>query len=57
MVWMVVEVFEGVVGSDEADLVVIEGPALVEVSCDVGAVEVDRLVAWLRRWVRATARR
>jgi hypothetical protein len=38
------EVFEGVVGSEHADLAVAERPALVEVSCDVGPVEVDGLV-------------
>ena len=41
----VAEVFEGVVGSDDADLVVGEGPALVEVSCDVAAVEVNGFIA------------
>ncbi len=42
----IAEVFEGVVGADEADLAVAEWPALVEVSCDVGSVEVDGFVAW-----------
>ncbi len=42
----VAEMFEGVVGAENADLAVAEGPALVEVSCDVGTVEVDRFVAW-----------
>ncbi len=41
----VVEVFEGVVGADEADFVVFEGPAVVEVSCDVGPLEIDGFVA------------
>ena len=41
----VVEVFEGVVSADEADLAIAERPALVEVGCDVGVVEVDGLVA------------
>ncbi len=37
----VAEVFQGVVGSEHADLAVAERPALVEVSCDVGTMEVD----------------
>ena len=41
----VAEVFEGVVGADEADLAVAEWPALVVVSCDFAAVEVDGFVA------------
>ena len=40
----VAEVFERVVGSEDADLAVAERPALVEISCDVGTVEVDGLV-------------
>ena len=38
------EVFESIVGPEHADLAVAERPALVEVSCDVGTLEVDRLV-------------
>ena len=49
----VVEVFEGIVGAEDADLAVAEGPALVEVSCDLAAVEVDRFIA--RGGVEATA--
>ena len=41
----VVEVFEGVVGSEDADLAVAEGPALVEVGCDLTTLEVDGFVA------------
>ena len=39
------EVFGGVVGSDDADLAVAEGPAVVEVSCDVAAVEISGFLA------------
>ena len=41
----VAEMFEGVVGADDADLAVFEGPALVEVSCDVGVLKVDGFVS------------
>lgn len=41
----VVEVFESVVGADEADLAIAERPAVVEVSCDVGVVEIDGFAA------------
>ena len=41
----VAKVFEGVVGTEDSDLAVAEGPALVEVGCDVGAVEVNGIVA------------
>ena len=44
-VYRVVQVFEGVVGAEHADLAIAEGPAVVEVGCDVAAVEVDGLVA------------
>jgi hypothetical protein len=36
----VAEVFEGVVGAEQADLSVAERQGLVEVSCDVGIVEI-----------------
>ena len=41
----IAKVFEGVVGADEADLAIAERPALVEVRCDLAAVEVDGFVA------------
>ncbi len=41
----IAEVLEGVVGSEDANLAVAEWPAMVEVSCDVGTVEVDGFVA------------
>ena len=52
----IVEVFEGVVGSDEADLAIAEGPTLVKVGCDVGVVEVDEFVASRGEVVRVAAR-
>ena len=39
------EVFGGVVGSDDADLAVAEGTAVVEVGCDVAAVEISGFLA------------